>query len=280
MKRLVLLSLACSSIICMQSHSQSLTKIWETDTLTTTPESVLYEPTEKVLYVACINGKPSAENNSSFIAKVELDGKIRTLKFATDLNSTKGMGIMGNKLFVTEMFKIVELDIKTGKVIKKYDVPEAKFLNDIAVDAKSGVVYFSDSGNPAIWMLKNGQLTKLLSGTPLKNPNGVFYENETLLVGNGDGILYRYNLKTKALAKVAEGMGGIDGIAPDGNGNYIISEWGGKIWFAKADGTIKEMLNTVDQKINTADLDYAKDKNLVFVPTFFHNTVAAYQLNK
>jgi len=38
------------------------------------------------------------------------------------------------------------------------------------------------------------------------------------------------------------------------------------------------LMDTSDQKINAADFEYIPDKNLHMVPTFFANTVVAYQL--
>jgi sugar lactone lactonase YvrE len=259
------------------AQSMKLTKVWESDTTLTTPESVLYDAKANVLYVSCINGGPAPENAKSFIAKVAPDGKIIKRNFTENLTSTKGMAIFGNKLYVTEILKLVETDLKTGKVLKKYDVPEAKFLNDIAIDPK-GVVYFTDMRGNRIWMLNNGKMEKVAEEGELKNPNGLLYENGKLLVGNGDGKLLVYDLKAKQFGTFAEGMGGIDGIAADGKKGYFVSEWKGKIWHISADGKPESLLDSEAQKINTADLDYNPAKKMLYVPTFFVNKVMAYSV--
>ena len=267
--------LSASSGVAAQSVK--LTKVWESDTTLTTPESVLYDAKANVLYVSCINGGPAPENSKSFIAKVSPEGKIIQRNFTENLTSTKGMAIFGNKLYVTEILKLVEIDLKTGKVLKKYDVPEAKFLNDIAVDAK-GIVYFTDMRGNRIWMLNKGKIEKLAEEGQLKNPNGLFHENGRLLVGNGDGKLLAYDLKTKQFTTLAEGMGGLDGIAADGKKGYFVSEWQGKIWHVGADGKPALLLDSVAQKTNTADLDYNIAKKMLYVPTFFVNKVMAYSV--
>lgn len=259
------------------AQSVKLTKTWESDTTLTTPESVLYDAKANVLYVSCINGGPAPENAKSFIAKVAPDGKIIKRDFTQNLTSTKGMGIFGNKLYVTELLKLVEIDLKTGKVLKKHDVPEAKFLNDIAIDAK-GTVYFTDMRSNRIWMLGKGKIEKVAEEGPLKNPNGLLYENGKLLVGNGDGKLLAYDPKTKQFGTVAEGMGGIDGIAADGKKGYFVSEWQGKIWHIGADGKPALLLDSVAQKTNTADIDYNPAAKTLYVPTFFTNKVMAYSV--
>lgn len=45
-----------------QSTSVTLQPAWESDTTLRTPESVLVDPKQNVLYVACINGAPRLDN--------------------------------------------------------------------------------------------------------------------------------------------------------------------------------------------------------------------------
>jgi outer membrane protein assembly factor BamB len=258
------------------AQSMKLTKLWETDTTVTTPESVFYDAKSNTIYVSCINGGPAAENSKSFIAKVSTDGKVLQ-RITEGLNSTKGLIISGNKLYVTEMFKLVEIDAKTGKVIKKYDVPEAKFLNDVTTDEK-GMVYFTDMRSNRLWMLHDGMVMKVTEGGPLNSPNGLLYEKGRLLVGNGDGKILAYDLKTKQFSTVAEGItSGIDGLVSDGKKGYFASEWRGKIWHVSPDGKIELLHDSVDQKINTADIDYIPSKKMLLVPTFFVNKVLAFK---
>ena len=82
----VFLLLASSGVA---AQSVKLTKVWESDTTLTTPESVLYDAKANVLYVSCINGGPAPENSKSFIAKVSPEGKIIKRNFTENLTSTK-----------------------------------------------------------------------------------------------------------------------------------------------------------------------------------------------
>jgi outer membrane protein assembly factor BamB len=259
------------------AQSVKLTKLWETDTTVTTPESVFYHTKSNTIYVSCINGGPAAENSKSFIATVSPEGKV--LKRITEgLNSTKGLIVVGDKLYVTEIFKLVEIDLKTGKVLKKYDVPEAKFLNDLSAD-EHGMVYFTDMRSNRLWMLHNGMIMKVAEGEPLNSPNGILYEKGRLLIGNGDGKILAYDLKTKKYSTVAEGIsGGIDGLVSDGKKGYFASEWRGKIWHVSPDGKPELLHDSVEQKINTADIEYVPAKKLLLVPTFFVNKVLAFKV--
>lgn len=273
-----LVGLSCQISSSVLAQTVDLKPVWETDSTLKTPECVLFDPAKKELYVACINGGPALENKGSYIAKVGLDGKVTQLKFTENLNSTKGMGILKDKLYVTEMNQVAEISLATGKILNRYPIEGAKFLNDIAIDTRKGIIYVSDSGDHKVWAIANGKASLVLDGAPLKGPNGLYMENDQLLIGNGDGSLLSLNPATKQLGTIAKGMGGIDGIVALGNKQYIVTEWGGKIWHVKADGSTELKLDTSKEKINSADIGYNPGTKTLFVPTFFHNTVKAYSL--
>ncbi|GAB4031691.1 SMP-30/gluconolactonase/LRE family protein [Spirosoma gilvum] len=274
--------IACMSMIACttmaQAQTVNLKPVWETDTTLRTPECVLVDPAKNVLYVACINGNPTLENKGSYLAKVGMDGKVIKLKFTEGLNSTKGMGILGDKLYVTEMTQVAEVSLATGKILNRYPVEGAKFLNDIAIDTQKGIVYVSDSNDSKVWAITNGKPALVLAGAPLKGPNGLLFENNQLLIGNGDGSLLSMDPATKKLTTLASGMGGIDGIVALGNKKYVVTEWAGKIWSIEPDGKTELKLDTSKEKINSADIGYSASRQMLFVPTFFHNTVKAYSL--
>lgn len=275
---LILFSLLVSLTYVVRAQSVELKPVWETDTTLRTPESVLFEPGQNVLYVACINGSPKLENKSSYIAKLGLDGKVIQLKFADNLNSTKGMGILGDKLYVTEMTQVAEIALATGKILNRYPIEGAKFLNDIAIDTQKGVVYVTDSNDSKIWAITGGKASLVLGSDPLKGTNGLLFENNQLLIGNGDGSLLSLDPATKKLTTLAKVSGGIDGIVALGNKAYMVTEWAGKVWYIHADGTTELKMDSSTQKINSADIGYNPTTKMLFVPTFFHNTVKAYSL--
>ncbi|MFD2161545.1 hypothetical protein ACFSJU_04020 [Paradesertivirga mongoliensis] len=280
MKKIILSSLgSLLMLICLSPRSQAqeitLTQIWQSDTSIRTPESVLFEPKENVLYVSCINGNPTADNKSSFISKMSPDGKVLTLKFTNGLNSPKGMGILDNKLYVTEITGVAEIDLASGKIIKRYPVEGAKFLNDIAVDTKNGIIYISDSGTNKLHALKNGRITLISEDALLKGINGLLMQKNQLLIGNGNGSLLSLNTATNTLSTIAKGMGGIDGIVGLANEKYIVSEWGGKVWYVNS-GTPQLLIDSSKEKINTADMEYNSKTKTLYIPNFYHNTVTAY----
>lgn len=266
--------------IFVQAQSITLQPIWETDTTLRTPESVLFYPAQQVLYVSCVNGPANLANNSSYIAKVGLDGKVLQLKFVDGLNATKGMGILGNKLYVTEMTQVAEIDLATGTILNRYPIEGATFLNDISVDTRKNIIYVTDSKESNVWALANGKPRLIATGGPLQGSNGLRIDNNQVLIGNGDGSLLSLDPETKQLRTIARVVSttSIDGIVVLGNGMYLINEVAGKIWYVRANGTPELKLDTSSQQINSADTDYNPATKVLFVPTLFHNTVRAYSV--
>ena len=268
-------------IFCTILHAQyKLEKQWETEQILKTPESVIFDEENDVLYVSNINGKPSQKNGKGFISKVGLDGKITELKWTTGLNAPKGSAIFNSKLYIADIDQLVEIDIKKGKILKKYKVTNAIFLNDVAVDT-SGNVYISDmsSQNSCIYRFDGKDIPVWLKGKDISSPNGLFTEEDRLIVGNsGDGKLKAVNFEDKSIRVIADIGSGIDGIAKNETGNYIISDWMGKTSLIDKNGNVIELLNTTNLGINSADLTYIKNKNLVLIPTFSDNRIVAYRL--
>jgi len=257
-----------------------LMKLWETKTDLKVPESVLYNPSENILYVSNINGKPTEKNGKGFISKVSLSGEILVLKWATGLNAPKGSGIYGGSLYVTDIDELVEIDLKTGKILSKYPAVGAGFLNDVTID-KDGNVYVSDmsSQNSVLYKLVQKKMIVWLKGPEVSRPNGLYVEKNKLILGNsGDGSLKEIDLETQKISIIAKIGSGIDGVQSDGKGNYFISDWRGKTSYVTSSGQVTVLLDTTDQKINSADIEYIESKQLLLIPTFFDNRVVAYKV--
>lgn len=258
-----------------------LVKLWETDTTLITCESVLYNPTANVLYVANIIGDPTKKDGKGSISKLGTDGKIEALDWVSGLNAPKGMGIIGNKLYVTDITDIVEIDIEKGKVSKKYPVKGSEFLNDITTDPTTGTVYFTDMKKNKIHTLdsKTGKIAELIGADSLGSPNGLFFvdANTLMLATNGDSKFKKIDLTTKQISVVTEGIDAGDGVEKVSDTAFLVSSWTGEIFYIN-NGEKLKLLDTQEDKINSADIGYIPASKTVLVPTFFKNKVVAYQL--
>ena len=266
----------CISFIAIATIAQhKLEKVWQTDSVMKVPESVLLDTENKVIYVANIDGTdPWAKDGSGSIGRVALDGKIVNIEWVKGLNSPKGMAIHKNNLYVADVTDLVVIDIKKGEISKRIAVPYAEGLNDVTIDPK-GVVYVSDSRLKRVFMVKGNNATPHLES--LKGPNGVKWIKDNLYLLDA-GTLYRIEYDRK-LTKLAEGMeGGTDGVEPVNDKDFIVSCWAGVIYYVNADGTKEILLDTRTDKINSADLSYDPVTRMVYVPTFWRNSVVAYML--
>lgn len=273
-------------VLCLPLVSQSspaaqagLTEIWRTDGVLSTCESVLYNEDLDLLFVSCINGSPAEKNGKGFIALLEPDGSIKKLEWVTGLNAPKGMGILHEKLYVADIDELVVIDIKKAKVSDRIKVEGASFLNDIAIGA-DGKIYFTDSDTGIVWIYKNGNLKQWLT-EGLSRPNGLYIEaDRVLLTSSGSQDLRIINKASGEMKVVTTEIGHGDGVEFTGKeGYYITSSWSGEVFLIKPDYSKVSLLKTSDQEINSADIGFNMESQVVYVPTFFDNRVVAYKLN-
>jgi DNA-binding beta-propeller fold protein YncE len=234
------------------------TKVWESEAVLKVPESVLLDGKTKQLYVANINGKPTDKDGNGFITILNLDGTVKSLEFSKGFDAPKGMAIYDKKLYVSDISTLRVVDLKSGKIVHNYPLQEAEFLNDV-VATKNGIVYVSDfsATNQAIYKLQNKKLTKWLNSEELfgERPNGLWIQNDKLIVGTKEGNIYEVNQKTKEITTFKENVGtnGIDGILSFDEGRYITSDWAGKVFVSSKTETT-QIIDGTANKVNAADI--------------------------
>ncbi len=264
--------LLASVAIGAQAQQSRLVKLWESDTTLAIPESVLPDTQKGILYVSLINGGPWDKDGKGEIAQLDLNGKIINANWASGLNAPKGMALVGNRLYVADVTDVVIINTANGKAISKIPVEGGEMLNDVTADSQ-GTVYVSDSKNGTVHKIQNGKASLFLS-----NLNGV-----NGLKATSDGLYVLTKELSRAdrngqLTKIAELEQGGDGLEPMGDGSFIASSWVGTIYHVQKDGTTTLLLDTREQKKNTADIGYDPAKKIVYVPTFFGKSIVAYQL--
>lgn len=276
MKRIVFFTfiLTITAVTITRAQNHTLVKKWVTDTLLKTPESVLFDAKGKILYVSNIDGGPADKDGKGSIGKVALDGKIIATDWVTGLNAPKGMGIYKNKLYVADLTEVVVIDIDKAKIIQHIPVEGSVFLNDITID-KRGAVYVSDSRTLKVHRIEKGFVVTVLQN--LQGPNGLLAIGDDLLVlDKGNLVKLMDNGK---VSNIAEGMDpSTDGIEMVKQNEYIVSCWSGVVYYIFSDGNKQVLLDTRAQKINSADIGYDAKNRIVYVPTFYKNSIVAYEL--
>ncbi|TKC00500.1 SMP-30/gluconolactonase/LRE family protein [Pedobacter cryophilus] len=264
----------CFLLFVVTANAQvTLTKLWETTDLPT-PESVLPTKNGKSLYVSLIDGDAAKADGKGGIAILSEDGKIINKNWVTGLNAPKGMGIYKGKLYVADLNEVVVIEVKAGKITNKIPVEGTVFLNDIAIDAKGGV-YVSDTRLGHIYKIENNKVALYLD--KMTNANGLKVVGDNLFILSGPTLL-KVDAERK-ITTIAKGLAsGGDGIEPIAANTFLVSCWVGLVYEVKMDGTVTQLMDTRKQKINTADLGYNAQKKTAYIPTFFKNSVIAYQL--
>lgn len=274
-KTLLLTSFVLCSTFCF---CQSLSRVWESDSLFLKPESALYDPLKAIVYISNINGEYLAKDGNGFISIINKDGKIESLKWAEGLNNPQGMGLYENKLYVADINRVVEINTNTAKTENVFVADTAKFFNDIASDL-NGDMYISDCFGNKIYKISDGKIEVWLDDNFLSGPNGLLCTKENVLLLNmNDKTAYAINKWTKEFKKIFSGIDNLDGIVSDGrNGFFVSGAWQGQIFHIDLEGNKKLLLDLGKEKVITADIDYIVSEKLLIIPTLY-KTIIGYKL--
>ncbi|MFQ6017617.1 MAG: SMP-30/gluconolactonase/LRE family protein [Kiloniellaceae bacterium] len=263
-------------------------KVWETEGFKN-PESVRYDPARDVLYVSNVNGSPVEKDGNGYISKLAPDGRVIEDRWVSGLDAPKGMAVLGDRLYVSDIDQLVEIDIGAGRVAGRYPAPGAKFLNDVTADA-AGRVYVSDMMDDAIYRLEGGTFSLWLKNEALTSPNGLVAEAERLLVAawgvrtegfatKTPGQLKTVSYGSRAVASLGEGapVGNLDGLEPDGSGRYLATDWMSGALFRIDPSGQAELLLDLNQ--GSADLGYIAPRKLAVIPMMNDGKVTAYRVD-
>lgn len=204
-------------------------------------ESVAYDPKEKVFYTGDFGPdlKPAEKDGKGFITKVSLDGKIIEKKFfppdGQTMNKPKGIWIVGNHLWMTDIDSVWEIDLKTKKG-KKLELPGIQFANDPAIIG--GALYVSDNRADQLFRIEPAdflnakaapKITVAFKGKGVF-PNGLYPGKGGVLLMAGfeskdkpQGI---YEMKPGGEPKQISGnIGLLDGLYQMKDGDILATDW-------------------------------------------------------
>ncbi|BBM83982.1 SMP-30/gluconolactonase/LRE family protein [Candidatus Uabimicrobium amorphum] len=246
------------------------------------PESAYYDANTDTIYVSNVAGSPTDKDGKGFIQKLKSDGTMLNASWVTGLNAPKGIRIHKGTLWVSDIDRVIAVNVKDGKKVKEISVPGSAFLNDIAID-KNGVVYVSDMMANKIFKIENDTPSVLTAGAEVEYPNGLLLQGDDLVVAawgsrGRKGSLYSVNVKTKKKKSITKPLGNLDGLEVDTAGNYLVSDWvAGKVFRISKDGNVKLLLHGFR---GSADIGFIPQKQMLIVPRMKESAVTAYDLSK
>lgn len=253
-----------------------------------TPESVLHDPEADVYLVTNINGSATDHDGNGFISRVSPEGRVLERAWidgadpGVTLDAPKGMAIVGDTLFVTDIDCIRRFDRLSGAPFQDLCLEEATFLNDITADHR-GDLYFTDSGTNqapgAVYFLRQTADVPqkvaladgtLLEGEDLGGPNGVFADRRGLYVTTfGSGEIFRVTPEGERLQMIFPSEMGLDGIVCLEERGFLFTSWGDSaVYWIHSDGTVTALAENLEAP---ADLGYDATRNRALIPLFQAN---------
>jgi sugar lactone lactonase YvrE len=257
-------------------------ELWRTGREFLIPESAAYDPETDAFYISNYDAyNPSQGAGLQHISKLTADGNVAALQWVSGLNNPTGLAVRNGRLYAVERTGLVEIDIPSAKIVNRISLPGAGVPNDVTV-ADNGDIYISDSRKNCIYKVSGGQAEEWLNSPAISAPNGIHVLKGKLFVGaNGDGCLKAVDLATKDVSVLANlGVGTIDGLEADRQGNLLVSHNEGRLFRVSPDGRVETVLDTTALRMNIADFTYAPGRNMVVFPTFTDSRVAAFRLGK
>lgn len=275
MKPLFMIFLVCGSFAFAQDQKVPEIKL----TGFSHPESVIYDAGTEYFYVSNMADKTEGDG---FISRISRKWKEQDHTWVTGLDDPKGMVIKENKLYVTDVTQLLEIDLQSGEVLKRIPVEGAQSLNDPAFD-ENGVLYFSDLAAGSIYKMNEaGEIKEWLKSSELERPNGLFLTTEYILVAawgqEQNGNFLKIDRKTKEVTPISKnGIGNLDGIQPKADGEYFISDWAsGKIYSIDMKGNLSEEFTS---EKSSGDILFQQDEKKLYLPMNLQNEIWIYNLN-
>lgn len=255
------------------------------------PESVLKSGDK--LFVSNINGNPADKDGNGFISELSADGKMLQQKFQkTVLNAPKGLAMISNVLYVTDIDRIVGFNIASGEQVFELNIEGAGFLNDLckAGDNKLAV---SESMSGKIFIVNTADKTYSFAGT-IAGANGITYDAKTKQLFacgmgaqmNGSGKLYVKDINSKdtVFNELPNSPTGIfDGLELTDDNHLLVSDWisfnSEKARFVFYD--LKNHTNTVySAEAGAADFCFDRAAKKIYIPQLPKNKVVITSVDK
>lgn len=249
-------------------------------------ESCTFDPARNLILAMNAGVPQDQQENDGYVSLINPDGSVHTSKWigatrdGLTLHHPLGSAIRDKVLYTADQNVVRTFDLSTGQPGPAYEVPEANFLNGIAV-AADGTVFVSNSRPPerVYAITTQGAVSVFVDSSPLAIPNGVAIDNEgrVVVVNIGDNAVLTFNRAGELVLTEHAAESGNDGlvIMPDGT-KYVSSVRYGSVSRIRP-GTAAEVLASGIP--SAASMCYDSIQNQLVIPMNSHNALAFVKLD-
>jgi len=196
-------------------------------------ESCTFDPDRNLILSMNAGSRADGAEADGFVSLINPDGSVHTAKWigatrdGLELISPIGSALKDGALYTVDSGFVRSFDLETGRPIRSIEVPDAGFLNGIAV-ADDGTAYISETrpGELVYRITPDGSISVFARGEPLNAPNGVAIDTDgnIVVVNVGSNAVVTYSPAGAIVRTEFAAESGSDGVVvlPDGT-KYVSS---------------------------------------------------------
>jgi len=252
------------------------------------PESVYFDPPSRRWFVSNVGA--SGTNGDGFVSALDADGNVLDRELVAGLDDPKGIRVHDGVLFVADVTVLVRVPLDSPADAVRVAIPEAVFLNDVAVDARSGDVFVSDTFGNAIYRVRGDEVSVVLRSAELQAPNGLLAAGGSLVIAtigpdldpatfmtSAPGRLLHLDLASLELTPLSEEIGTLDGLEPLDRG-FVVSDFFVGLYYVGPGAAPALILDNAEQGLgSSADIGLARSLRTIAVPELTGTRVLFYR---
>ena len=242
------------------------------------PESVCIVDSEHV-FIADIGKemRPSELDSDGVLYRAPLKnlGDKKKVNKNFKLNAPKGIAHDSKLLYITDIDRIVIVDMATGEKVDEIPFTDKTvFLNDVAMLEENTLLVTATNQHDMYAVIIKSKEIFNLSKKDMEGANGISVGTGKVYVcgfsnkQNKKGHVYQYDLETNTVSVLVDDVGHLDGLK-EYKGMLIVTDWGGdfnhgKIWMVDPVGKSATVISDHDDLKSPSDFDIYN--NLMVVP--------------
>ena len=247
------------------------------------PENAYWHSPSQTWFVSSLGGGLSLEEDSyGWVSRFDAAGNVLAKRWVVGMHAPTGMASHGDYLYVADRGCVHQINIADAKIERTISLPDSEFVNDVAA-TQNGRIFVSDTATNRIYEVEGDRAVVWLESEALQNPNGLWIDNDALVVASWGpmtdvatfatkhpGTIMRIELDSKKIVPVGEGkpIANFDGVVTVA-GKYFATDWtGGRLLSISTNGEVSVVLSGFNQ---LADLGFDPDNMRLGLPVMKDN---------